>query len=252
MELITINNQNINGEQVQTVNARELHEFLESKQQYSDWIKLRIEQFAFAENQDFTIHKIMNGKNWQTDYHISLDMAKELSMVERNEKGKQARKYFIECERRVKSFPALPQTFSEALRLAADLAEHNAALENKVIEDKPKVQFYEDVSHAINAITVRDAAKSLDTGEKRLFELLRNEGYLMANNEPYQRFIDMDLFRLVKKTYKNYRTGEDVIYSQTLITGKGMQYIHKKYFAELVTNFWQTHKIQEVNNYANQ
>ncbi len=105
------------GELIQTVNARDLHAFLESKQQFADWIKARIEQYGFVENQDFTIHKIMNGRINQIDYHISLNMGKELSMVERNAKGKLARQYFIDCEHQAKQQPALklPATYVEAL-----------------------------------------------------------------------------------------------------------------------------------------
>lgn len=93
----------IGGETQPLVNARDLHIFLESKQRFADWIKNRIEQYGFVEGQDYLLHKIMvqlpSGAKYQNDYHITLDMAKELSMVERNAKGKQARQYFIACEK---------------------------------------------------------------------------------------------------------------------------------------------------------
>lgn len=83
------------------VNARELHQFLESKQDFSTWIKGRIEKFGFAENMDFEVfNKNMEnpqGGRPMIEYALSIDMAKELSMVENNEKGRLARKYFIEC-----------------------------------------------------------------------------------------------------------------------------------------------------------
>ena len=105
-ELIKLNEVNIGDESIQTVNARELHEFLESKQDFSTWIKNRINDYDFVENQDFAVsHKKMEnpqGGRPAIEYQISLDMAKELSMVERNEKGKQARKYFIECEKKLR------------------------------------------------------------------------------------------------------------------------------------------------------
>ena len=115
-ELISLNQSAINGELQQTVNARDLHGFLESKQDFSTWIKNRVEQYDFVENQDFiTLHKKMEreiGGTTRIEYHITLDMAKELAMVERNEKGKQARQYFIECEKKlrevVKPQPAQP------------------------------------------------------------------------------------------------------------------------------------------------
>ena len=109
-QLIPLHSQTIDGNAVETVNARELHAFLEVQTRFNDWIKNRIEQYDFVENQDFLV--VTEKKVTMIDagekatlikeYHITLDMAKELSMVERNEKGKQARKYFIECEKKLK------------------------------------------------------------------------------------------------------------------------------------------------------
>lgn len=86
------------------VNARDLHSFLESKQDFSTWIKNRIEQYGFIENQDYQILAPQNyGASWggnnKVEYALSIDMAKELSMVERSQKGKEARSYFIRCEK---------------------------------------------------------------------------------------------------------------------------------------------------------
>lgn len=103
MNLINIEQTAIGGSLIETVNARELHEFLESRQDFSTWIKNRIEQYGFEEGVDFTLHKFVERRATRIDYYISIDMAKELSMVERNDKGKQARQYFIECEREAKS-----------------------------------------------------------------------------------------------------------------------------------------------------
>ncbi|GAA4663117.1 antA/AntB antirepressor family protein [Bartonella pachyuromydis] len=124
--LIKISEQTIDGDTVQTVNARELHTFLEIKSEFRNWIKNRIEEYGFLENKDFISfakflakpnvsqekQSVMSfGKNLpkpkggrpSMEYHLTLDMAKELSMVERNEKGRQARRYFIECEKKLRS-----------------------------------------------------------------------------------------------------------------------------------------------------
>lgn len=105
-ELIPLQLQTIDGNAVETVSARELHSFLESRQDFSTWIKNRIERYEFVENQDFTkLHKKMElSKTGQTaiEYFVTVGMAKELAMVENNDKGSQARKYFIECEKRLK------------------------------------------------------------------------------------------------------------------------------------------------------
>ena len=103
--LIPIGSADIAGLSVQTVNARDLHTFLGSQQRFADWIKARIRKYEFVENQDYLIHRIMiqvdSGTKHQIEYHLTIDMAKELSMVERTPKGKQARRYFLDCERRL-------------------------------------------------------------------------------------------------------------------------------------------------------
>ncbi|WP_339053467.1 antA/AntB antirepressor family protein [Arsenophonus endosymbiont of Crataerina pallida] len=133
--LINIETKNINGGLIQTVNARDLHAFLESKQEFANWIKDRIQQYGFIEHQDFLINlsKTPNGGRPAKEYHISLDMAKELSMVERNEKGKQARQYFIECERRILQPQTLLPTAKELALMVvrAEEEKEKLLLENK-------------------------------------------------------------------------------------------------------------------------
>lgn len=122
-ELIPLTKTLINDALVQTVNARELHSFLEVGRDFSNWFKSRVEQYGFVLNQDFTsLANISEQVHNKIEYHISLDMAKELAMVERNQKGKEARKYFIECERRVLSSNS-PTNLLEALQLAVKLEE---------------------------------------------------------------------------------------------------------------------------------
>lgn len=99
---IAMNQTAIGGQQVVTVNARELHTFLEVGRDFTSWVKGRIQQYQFVENQDYvlTFTKTGERKNVKvTDYHLTLDMAKELAMVENNDQGRQARRYFIEAEK---------------------------------------------------------------------------------------------------------------------------------------------------------
>ena len=93
----------INNETVNAVNARELWTFLEVKTQFKDWIVRRINEYGFAEGEDFCCsnlsRKNRQGGHNRKEYIITLDMAKELAMVENNDKGRQARQYFIEVEK---------------------------------------------------------------------------------------------------------------------------------------------------------
>ena len=98
--LIPVFNGLIQNQPVQLCNARELHAFLEIQTRYNDWINNRINEYGFIQDEDyFIITERTNGRP-RKEYHITLDMGKELGMVERNERGRQIRKYFIECERR--------------------------------------------------------------------------------------------------------------------------------------------------------
>lgn len=105
-EIIKIESRFIGGASAPTCNARDLWQFVESKQDFSTWIKARIEKYGFVEGEDFTVHKFVDsGSRGQVtiDYHLSIDMAKEVAMVENNAKGRQVRRYFIACEKRSQS-----------------------------------------------------------------------------------------------------------------------------------------------------
>ena len=111
-ELIKLQSQTINGNDVETVSARELHEFLGNGDMFANWIKHRVEKYGFVENQDFVSFLVAtkkpNGGRPSQEYFITLDMAKQLAMVENNEKGMQVRKYFIECEKKLREVVQLP------------------------------------------------------------------------------------------------------------------------------------------------
>ncbi len=104
--IIPVSSRNVSGNQEQGVNARDLYSFLEVGRDFSSWMKGRIEEYQFVENQDFGIFPKTGGNSGRgrkaVDYFLTLEMAKELAMVEKNDKGREARRYFIECERRAK------------------------------------------------------------------------------------------------------------------------------------------------------
>ncbi|WP_375689596.1 antA/AntB antirepressor family protein, partial [Bartonella sp. AP57NXGY] len=104
--LIEITEQVIDGDAIQTVNARDLHAFLGVGKKFADWITERINKYDFVENRDYIVFpnfgKNLQGGRPSKDYALTLSVAKELSMVENNKKGREARLYFIECEKRAK------------------------------------------------------------------------------------------------------------------------------------------------------
>lgn len=134
MNAITINKNSLIGTEPNSVNSKELHTFLGSKQDFATWIKNRITKYGFIENQDYikTTRKVGNATAY--DYHITLDMAKELCMVENNEKGREARRYFIDCEKNL-------QIGQEQYdRLAETVLAQNAQIAQltKELDSKPK------------------------------------------------------------------------------------------------------------------
>lgn len=217
------------------VNARELHQFLGNKREFATWIKQRIEQYGFVENQDYSsfdnIVKRDNGATVRKEYALSIDMAKELSMVENNEKGRIARKYFIACEEKLKQGLLVMPNFSnpaEAARAWADQYEQRLKLEAKAREDAPKVEFFESVAESKDAVEMKAVSSTLNyvaVGRNKLFAILREQKVLQSNKIPYQKYIDAGYFRTIE-TKKNCGT-EVRIFIKTLVYQKGLDYIRK-------------------------
>lgn len=241
--LITISSAAIGGGEVQAVNARDLHTFLEVGKIFGAWIQERIEQYGFAENVDYVVLSVNDcfpvseskgrGGHNRKEYHISLDMAKELAMVERNEKGKQARLYFIECERRARN-PIAEMSRADILRLALDSEEKRAALEHQVAEQAPKVQVYDRICGADGSLCMRDAAKSLQSRPIDLKNFLvtcrwiysrpGHSGYL-AYQDKIQQGVLVHKVDTVKR-----EDGSEKVVEQVRVTAKGLTRL-----AELLT-----------------
>lgn len=241
-ELIRIEPSRIGGETIQTCNARDLHAFLEVKARFNDWIRNRVEDFGFQENQDFiTLTRLLVSGGKRKDYYLSLDMAKELAMVERNAKGKEARLYFIDCERIAKSktaVPALP-SYPEALRQLADAIDRNGvlesqklALEHQARENAPKVAFAEDVVASGKEVTITVAAKILGMPPQKFRDWLRKNGFLYANaNHAMQTSIRRGLM-VVRFASFNHSDGTAGTSSTPHITGAGLFYFYQRLLAE--------------------
>ena len=241
-ELIKIEPSRIGGETIQTCNARDLHAFLKVKARFNDWIRNRVEDFGFQENQDFiTLTRLLVSGGKRKDYYLSLDMAKELAMVERNAKGKEARLYFIDCERIAKSktaVPALP-SYPEALRQLADAIDRNGvlesqklALEHQARENAPKVAFAEDVVASGKEVTITVAAKILGMPPQKFRDWLRKNGFLYANaNQAMQISIRRGLMVVRFASFK-HSDGTAGTSSTPHITGAGLFYFYQRLLSE--------------------
>lgn len=213
------------------VSARDLHDFLEVETPYHKWFP-RMTEYGFTEGTDFTVtdifvHNPAGGPQSKKDAALTIDMAKEICMLQRNEKGKQARQYFIQLE---KDWNSPEKVMARALRIAN---EKIYSLEAKVEQDKPKVLFADAVSTAKSTILVGELAKLLkqngvNIGQNRLFEYLRKHGYLIRRtgtdyNMPTQRAMEQGLFE-IKETAITHADGHTSTSKTPKVTGKGQQY----------------------------
>lgn len=259
----------------QVVNARELHEFLGVGKDFSNWIKDRIEKYGFEEDVDFCFLEPGNGgalsgssgvcspnlasKNGIKDgrgghnvktYLLTMDTAKEISMAENSERGRQVRKYFIECERKLKEIRSRGMSLEEGwevltnpdniIRIASNWKEERekrVALERQVKADAPRVLFSRLVETSKTSILVGDLAKILKqngvaVGQNRLFDWLRRNGYLLkkgsSRNMPSQWAMEKGLFE-VKETVINKPDGSLHISKTTKITGLGQVHITNRF-----------------------
>ena len=222
-ELISLTQSAINGELQQTVNARELHEFLEVSTAFKDWVSRRIKDYDFIENLDFcSFLSESSGGRPSKEYYITLDMAKELAMVERNDKGKQARQYFIECERKLREHQVklAPKTYVEALRALADEVEaHNKTQEQLAIA-APKSEYFDKLVERNLLTNFTITAKEFGIKRKDLIDYLLTNKYVYrdahGNIVAYAAHVPT-LFE-IKEFAKEKHAG-----TQTLITPRGRE-----------------------------
>lgn len=239
-QLITVD---LNDNQEPVVSGRQLHEALGVKTAYKDWFP-RMVEYGFAENQDFNplnFEQVRQEGSREVrrmvqDHVIKLDMAKEIAMIQRTEKGKEVRQYFIQVE---KDFNSPEKIMARALLLADKKI---SKLEAQVEADKPKVLFANAVSASQTSILIGDFAKLLrqngrHIGQNRLFTWLRDNGFLISRkgnswNMPTQRSMDMGLFD-IKETTISHADGHITISKTPKITGKGQVYFMAKLLGEV-------------------
>ena len=244
MEAIIKISQSEGGKQV--VSARDLHTFLEVGANVNDWMKRQAERAMLIEDEDFVCIPILGsegrgGQN-KVDYAITISAAKEIAMLNGGEKGKQARLYFIECEKKAQSLA--PRTLKEALILALEQQERIEQQQQTIKEQAPKALFADAVATSTQSCLVGELSKVLrqngiEIGQNRLFDYLRKSGYLCQGgeryNQPTQRAMEMELFD-IKKTTINKPDGTILITTTTKVTGKGQIYFVNKFLAQKTFN----------------
>ena len=218
-----------------TVSARDLHEFLEVGTAYKDWFP-RMCEYGFKEGVDFcSFLRESSGGRPAQDAQLTIDMAKELCMIQRTDKGRQARQYFIQLE---KDWNSPEKVMARALQIANRKIRH---LEEKVEQDKPKVLFADAVATAKTSILIGELAKLLkqngvDMGQNRLFEWMRRNGYLIQRkgtdyNMPTQRAMEAGLFE-IKETSITHADGHVSVNKTPKVTGKGQQYFINRFLSQ--------------------
>ncbi|OFP17161.1 hypothetical protein HMPREF2998_02940 [Corynebacterium sp. HMSC065A05] len=224
---------------IQAVLGRDLHTFLEIGKDYSTWFKDMC-AYGFSAGQDFSP---VSGENKgrgrpRQDHIISLDMAKEISMIQRTDKGKQARRYFLECERVAREHAQMADnaksviqqmTRSEILQIALNAETERLELEAKNKELEPKAEAYDEFMDATGKYNVGTVAKMLGKSQNWLFRELRNRGVLISKgamkNTPYQQY--MHHFE-VKAHYYERSNGEQGVSHTTYVQPSGIDFIRRK------------------------
>ena len=228
------------------ISGRQLHMALDVTTRYNDWIP-RMCAYGFTEGQDFNLLKneqVQNEGGREVrrtiiDHLMTLSMAKEIAMLQRTDKGKEVRRYFIQIE---EDWNTPEKVVARALvysnRMLADARAQLTRATEQIAIDAPKVRFAESVAGSKCCILIRELAKVLkqngyDTGEKRLFETLRRDGYLIRSegadhNTPTQRSMNMGLF-VIKKRSISTPNGETIVQTTPTVTGKGQVYFVNRY-----------------------
>lgn len=233
-----------------SVSARELYEKLGIEKRFSAWFETNSQ--GFVEGEDFKgayleVHSNQYGGTKEiTDYELSVDMAKHISLMSRTEAGKKCRQQLIDLE---KAWNTPERIMERALQFAnkslEEFKKQNTVLITKIEEDKPKVIFADAVTASEKTILIGELAKILkqngvDIGERRFFEWLRNHGYLIKRkgtdyNAPTQKSMELELFT-VKETAISHSDGHVTVNKTTKVTGKGQQYFINKFLKKEVVN----------------
>lgn len=215
-----------------TVSARDLHDALEVQTRFNDWFP-RMREYGFSEGTDFysEMSKTSDGGRPSVDYQISIDMAKEICMIQRTEKGKEVRRYFLDLE---KAWNTPEQIMSRALRIAdrtiaglRDQVRQISVQNSQLLVDKqvmqPKADYFDELVDRNLLTSFTDCAKELGIKRKTFITFLLDKGYIYRDKKgnlvPRANSKAAALFEV--KQCSNGKTGWTGC--QTLITPKGVE-----------------------------
>lgn len=215
-----------------TVSARELHEGLDIKTPYTMWFE-RMAEYGFTDGKDFFTKMLEStGGRPSVDHAMTVDMAKQICMIQRTEQGRIYRQYLLDLE---KAWNTPEQVFARALKMADQTINR---LQSDITRMRPKEIFADAVTASHTSILVGDMAKLLkqngvDMGAQRFFTWLRDNGYLIRRkgadwNMPTQRSMELGLFEIKESTHLN-GNGCNVTTRTPKVTGKGQQYFINKF-----------------------
>lgn len=214
----------------QMVSARELYKSLNISSNFTTWFN-RMVEYGFVEGEDFfpKMEESTGGRP-SMDYQISMDMAKQICMIQRTPEGKRVRQYLIDLE---KAWNQPELVMARALKVADKRIK---VLEDKIEADKPKTIFADAVTASDSAVLVRDLAKMIrqngyEIGEKRLYNWMRENGYICKGTTmPTQKAMELGLFEIEIRTIER-GVGLPLERKTTKVTGKGQIYFANKFLA---------------------
>ena len=233
----------------QYVNARELHKFLGSRQEFANWIKQRIEQCYLVEGVDFefltNLSKTSKGGRPRIDYTLSITAAKELAMVEGTERGKIARRYFIACEEKLRNMMRQPSykiddPIARARRWADEQEQNLRKLtvmqqqlevqQDTIKQQQPKIEFVDNVLLSATCYTSTQIAKELGiTSALALHQKLKDAGVMFKQSLQWMlvaRYADCGYTQC--RTHMHIAEGNNAITkTYTVWTEKGRMFLHE-------------------------
>jgi anti-repressor protein len=240
-ELIKVVEKDFHGAKVKTCDGRELWTCLHSKQEFANWAKARIKKYGYVEGVDYLVEKTiknLDGGRPAQEYTLTLDVTKELAMVESNDEGRSARLYFIECERRLLAQPSLTLQLPDftnpaaAARAWADSVEEVQVLALENAKAAAIVQAFETLTGTEGTVCLRDAAKDLNLSPGKFTLKLEMMQWLYRRNraggkkgsvKAMQTHIDArHLVHKMVATGISSSTGLQRYEPQVRVTGMGM------------------------------